>query len=105
MIGAGRADESYLSGWDGATPPAGQADRLVVNVTWRAASDFCRDRGTRLPTPTDAPTSWAADAASPTAELRQTEEGGPAAVMFDGQRVPTGARSVVPDAGFRCLRR
>lgn len=105
MIAAGRADDAYLAGWEGAAPPAGQADRLVVNVTWRAASDFCRERGARLPSPTDPPTSWNADAANPTAELRQTDEGSPAAIMFDGQRVPTGSRAVVPDAGFRCARR
>ncbi len=104
MLEKKRADEAYLEEWDGATPPP-NATPFMSSVSWRAASDYCRDRGGRLPGLTDGPTSWAAVGDAPMAELRQTDADGPAALRFDGITLSASTRNIVPDAGFRCAKK
>ncbi len=103
MVASG-ASESYLLDWQGATPPTGRDGQFVVNVSWKVAADYCRSRGERLPAMEDAPTTWDATATAPMAELRRDASGSPIALLSTGETLSTRMNSVVPDAGFRCLR-
>jgi sulfatase modifying factor 1 len=45
------ADDAYLAHWEtDAQPATADADRPVTNVSWFAASAYCRAQGKRLPT-------------------------------------------------------
>ncbi len=43
------ADAQYLANWDGDRPRPGQEDFPVTNVSWFAATAYCRSEGGRLP--------------------------------------------------------
>ncbi len=100
---AGKADGSYLSGWDGASPPGGKEASAVVNVSWAAASAYCAGRG-GLPGVDDPPLTWTESAAQPWHEYRSAD-GRPAWRRSDGatsiavKRGESGAF-----VGFRCAR-
>jgi serine/threonine-protein kinase len=68
-VAAGKADDAYLKGWDGATPPAG-AGRAMVYVSWSAARAYCAGRGglAALDAP---PLTWTEGASQPWHEYRR----------------------------------
>lgn len=99
-VAAGRADEQYLAGWSGTTPPSGSAP--MVSVSWYAAAAYCRSRG-GLADFDQAPLTWAETGDTPAFELR-TRGGRPTARAGDG--APSAVTGVVATnwTGFRCAR-
>jgi len=93
------AGQGYLSGWQGATPPAGaSAGAPATGLSWYVANAYCRSRGGLLPA--DAPVTsdhmfeWRVD------------DGGPAAVDNAAGALPTNGTeaSIMAYAVTRCAR-
>ncbi|NCG22502.1 MAG: hypothetical protein GWP91_26090 [Rhodobacterales bacterium] len=102
-IPEGRAKAGYLKGWDGATPPAGTANKAVVNVSWYSANAYCRDHG-GLADIADKPHRWPEGDTTPYIELR-SNEGKPAWRSNDGRdSTQIGLADIMALAGFRCKR-
>jgi len=101
-IGAGKADQSYQSGWVDGQPPGKDAD-AVVNVSWWAAEAYCRDRGGLLPVDV-APHMWAESSTQPLQEWR-IDGGSPSWRRFDGAESLVGRWEQSNSfTGFRCVR-
>jgi hypothetical protein len=101
--GARKADANYLSGWDGASPPAGGGGQAMVNVSWSAAAAFCAGRGGLAPVDA-APLKWSEGGAQPRHELRDAA-GRPGWRRSDGVTSVSVQRSdSLAVIGFRCAR-
>ncbi len=102
-IAAGRADDLYLPGWSGASPPAGVSGSApVTGVSWYAASAFCRSKGglAALDAP---PASWT-EGPAPAIEWRV--DGTRAAWRTSDSTTSTAVKKAqaLAIAGFRCAR-
>ncbi len=102
-IAAGKADEKFLKGWVGATPPPGKESAPAVGVTWSLARAYCAGRGglADLHAP---PLSWTESGSQPWVEYRQAE-GRPRWRRDDGgvsDQVTADQSGVF--IGFRCAR-
>jgi serine/threonine-protein kinase len=101
-IDAGKADQSYQSGWVDGQPPGNAAD-AVVNVSWWAAEAYCQDRGGLLPVDV-APDTWTESSTQPLQEWR-TDGGSPSWRRFDGADSQVGRWEQSNSfTGFRCAR-
>ena len=100
---AGKAEGSYLKGWDGATPPSGKEGQAAVNVSWAAANAYCAPRG-GLASIDASPQTWSEGGANPWHEFRQAD-GKPAWRRSDGN-ASTAVRWAETGTfiGFRCKR-
>ncbi|MBM4390197.1 MAG: protein kinase [Deltaproteobacteria bacterium] len=101
-VADGRADEKYLRGWSGATPPAGREGSPAVGVTWGLAKAYCAGRG-GLAVIGAEPLTWSG-AELPWLEYR-SDAGAPAWRRDDGavsDRVDPNQSNV--SIGFRCAR-
>jgi len=100
-IEAKRAAEGYLGGWSGLQPPAGQGNFAVVNVSYYAAAQYCRNHGGIAHVDAQ-PHTWPETASQPGMEIRTDGIRG----MWrqsDGQTSDAlGLRQVIPIMGFRC---
>lgn len=94
---AGRADEHYLEGWDGLTPPS--AGSPVVNVTGSVAKHYCATRGGLAAVDTP-PTTWTDDHL----EFRMGADGRVVAVEGNGTVIPINAGHSNTYTSFRCMR-
>ena len=102
-LAAGKAEGSYLKGWDGATPPEGKGGQAAVNVSWAAANAFCSSRG-GLASVDAQPQTWTEGGANPWHEFRQAE-GKPAWRRSDGNAsTQVGWSETGTFIGFRCKR-
>ena len=100
---AGKAEGSYLKGWDGADPPAGKGGQAAVNVSWAAANAFCSSRG-GLASVDAQPQTWTEGGGNPWHEFRQAE-GKPAWRRSDGNAsTAVGWSETGTFIGFRCKR-
>ncbi|MCB9764302.1 MAG: serine/threonine protein kinase [Alphaproteobacteria bacterium] len=102
-IADGRADPSYLKGWAGTAPPAGQSGAAMVNVSWAAAKAYCAGRGGLAALDAE-PSTWEETATQPWHEYRQSG-GRPAWRRKDGgtsTNVSTDETGAF--TGFRCAR-
>lgn len=99
----GIADENYLFGWAGDSPPAGQERRPVQNVPHMAARAYCQGRG-GLPSVSDSPTSW--DEGSVGLGFEWRLQGDQAASLESNGRASTAVRrgQSLLGTGFRCKR-
>ncbi|HNC97315.1 MAG TPA: protein kinase, partial [Myxococcota bacterium] len=96
----GKADARFLSGWNGATPPAGKEGAAAVNLNWNLAKAYCGSRG--LADLDAEPLQWTESAGAPWHEYRQ-KDGRPAWRRSDGSTstsVKTGESSSF--TGIRC---
>ncbi len=96
----GKADARFLSGWNGATPPAGKEGAAAVNLNWNMAKAYCGGRG--LADLDAEPLQWTESATAPWHEYRQ-KDGRPAWRRSDGSTstsVKTGESSSF--TGIRC---
>ena len=100
-VNAGRADKNYLAGWDGVTPPSAGA---VKNVSWYAASAFCKSRG-GLASVDAEPHRWAESPSQPYVEWR-SDAGKAAWRSSDGRNSSKGIDLKTSNGvtGFRCAR-
>lgn len=99
---SGLADEHYLSGWSGLSPPAGAAQRPMVHVSYAAAAAYCRGRG-GLAALEAQPHTWS-DSGGVAYEWRSAD-GRPAWRQADGTtslRVDPSSSNIF--TGFRCAR-
>ncbi len=95
-----RADENYLWGWQGTTPP--DAAATAAGVTWAAADAMCRPRGGLAPLDAE-PATWS-DASGVIQEWR-VAEGKPAWQRYDGVASKAVRRSEANMfTAFRCAR-
>lgn len=95
-----RADEKYLRGWTGASPPPGREGSPAVGVTWGLAKAYCASRG-GLAALAAEPLTWSG-ADLPWLEYR-SDSGAPAWRRDDGavsDRVDATQSNV--SIGFRC---
>ncbi|MCB9673915.1 MAG: serine/threonine protein kinase [Alphaproteobacteria bacterium] len=96
----GRADDAYLSGWEG-LEPAAPSSAPVTNVTWRAAAEFCASRGGLAPLGA-APAKWTTGAPI---EWRRGDRGGRAWRQRDGtSSAVVGTTDANSTTSFRCAR-
>lgn len=102
-IAAGTADDTYLKGWDGASPPAGKGASPAVNVSWSAARAYCAGRG-GLADVSAEPLSWPESGPYAWHEYRQAD-GSPAWLRADGMAsTKVGRKDSRAFIGFRCAR-
>ena len=102
-LGAGKAEGSYLKGWDGFSPPDGKGGQAAVNVSWAAANAFCASRG-GLASVDAPPQTWQEGGANPWHEFRQSD-GKPAWRRSDGNAsTAVGWAETGTFIGFRCKR-
>jgi hypothetical protein len=102
-IAAGIAGGSYLQGWTGAEPPAGQEAATAVNVSWYIAQAYCVSKGADLPSKDTEPKTWSESASAPGMEWRVD---GSKAVMHgsDGMDIPAKRSDANAITGFRCAK-
>jgi serine/threonine-protein kinase len=100
---SGLANDAYLTGWSGTSPPADAGTKAVINISWYAAAAYCKGRGGLADVDAE-PLSWEESPAHVYLEWR-TDQGRAAWRSSDGRK-STQAR--LNDAnsftGFRCTR-
>jgi len=97
----GRATGDYLSGWDGNNPPAGASGGAAVNISWYAASAYCKGRG-GLADNSAEPHAW-----TQAHFIEYRQEGGKPAFHGNGDGVASTAVTMKDSnafTGFRCKR-
>ncbi len=103
VLAANKADDKYLRGWEGLTPPAGKEGAPAVAVTWGLASAYCSGHGGLAAVDAE-PLKWSEGAVQPWMEYRQ-EAGKPRWRRDDGVVSPqvelTQSGVFI---GFRCAR-
>jgi hypothetical protein len=102
-IAGGFADDGYLAGWSPGTAPAGTEGQAVRNVSWYAASAYCRNRGGLAPLDGE-PQDWEESPGQPYLEWRVA--GSRAAWRSGDGRSSTKVRLNEANSftGFRCAR-
>ncbi|MCB9674025.1 MAG: serine/threonine protein kinase [Alphaproteobacteria bacterium] len=94
------SDGVYLSGWNGAEPPADLAGKPVSNVHGLAAATYCKWTGRALPGVADPPA-----VPDPNMEYRVAESGGFVVLMEDGSPIPVNdPKKANSFATFRCTK-
>ncbi len=102
-VDAGMASDTYLKGWEGASPPAGKSSQAAINVSWSMARAYCSGRGGLAQVGAD-PQTWTEGGTLAWHEYRQVD-GKPAWLRSDGVS-STAVKTSDAKAfiGFRCAR-